>query len=366
MASEELIVLVHGLDGQVEDFTCLLETLNGSKAVSCGHALVYAPRVNTGRTFDGVAAGGMRLADDLRAFIASHGTLKRISMLGFSLGGLYVRYATAVLYDDDTGNIGGLEPARLVLMATPNLGVRGYGVYRFIPDFLCHIAPVFYGQTGRDILLIDDEQLLLRMTLDDSSDGGGDSRLLFISALKVFRQRYLYANTRGDFFVNYGTSALEPRAQRLGTSSIDTGAGTAKESEEITERVVENDNKGERDEIDRVEDELGCRLLYCEEYRESDVAPDTLSITSAASETTIKMAHTMAMRLRAVGWRLIAVQFGLNMPVAHDRIINLSRTARSTRVNAAGRRVVHHIADVLLDGVGVGEQVHERTFSRVA
>lgn len=77
-------------------------------------------------------------------------SLKRISFLAHSLGGLFARYAIGVLYSPDTynrdqpgdladsmaensqrtsfskgGMIAGLEPINFITLATPHLGVRG-------------------------------------------------------------------------------------------------------------------------------------------------------------------------------------------------------------------------------------------------
>lgn len=77
-------------------------------------------------------------------------SLKRISFLAHSLGGLFARYAIAVLYSRNTvnsaktgdivnseipnsqtsytskrGTIAGLEPINFITLATPHLGVRG-------------------------------------------------------------------------------------------------------------------------------------------------------------------------------------------------------------------------------------------------
>ena len=75
-------------------------------------------------------------------------SLKRISFLAHSLGGLFARYAVAVLYSPNTpsssksndlanptipqaaysskrGTIAGLEPINFITLATPHLGVRG-------------------------------------------------------------------------------------------------------------------------------------------------------------------------------------------------------------------------------------------------
>lgn len=69
-------------------------------------------------------------------------SLKKISFLAHSLGGLFARYAISVLYTPNDipkfslvnsqttyslrrGKIAGLEPINFVTLATPHLGVRG-------------------------------------------------------------------------------------------------------------------------------------------------------------------------------------------------------------------------------------------------
>jgi len=81
--------------------------------------------------------------------VKNNQSLKRISFLAHSLGGLFARYAIAVLYSPNTynsgrpddpansdmensqkthfsrGMIAGLEPMNFITLATPHLGVRG-------------------------------------------------------------------------------------------------------------------------------------------------------------------------------------------------------------------------------------------------
>lgn len=92
-------------------------------------------------------------------------SLKRISFLAHSLGGLFARFAIAVLYSPDTcnndqpsdlansmvensqrtsfskgGMIAGLEPINFITLATPHLGVRGKwqvcGTYKILVFYL--------------------------------------------------------------------------------------------------------------------------------------------------------------------------------------------------------------------------------------
>lgn len=86
----------------------------------------------------------------VRQLVRKTESLKRISFLAHSLGGLFARYAISVLYSPDTynssqpvdpancmkessqrtnfskgGMIAGLEPMNFITLATPHLGVRG-------------------------------------------------------------------------------------------------------------------------------------------------------------------------------------------------------------------------------------------------
>lgn len=83
------------------------------------------------------------------------GSLRKISFLAHSLGGLFTRYAVAVLYSSDnlnksqhnniiessdgnpdnlgaSGKIAGLEPINFITLATPHLGVRGRKQVNFL------------------------------------------------------------------------------------------------------------------------------------------------------------------------------------------------------------------------------------------
>lgn len=374
---EELIVLAHGLRGEVEDFTYLIDELKASAPVRAGRVIVHAPRVNSGRTFDGIEAGGTRLAEDIRTFVASKPSFRRISLLGFSLGGIYVRYAAALLYDASSKTIAGLEPNRLILVAAPNLGVRRFGVYRFLPPQLCNIAHFVSGETGRELLLADEGEILLRISSDDEdgNEPGTDEqpqtdKLLFLTALASFRDRFIYANTKGDFMVNFGSSALDPDVPEINMPhrmpSVSEGS--------LVQRFVRSSSMVT---LDLAHDERGCRILYTEKYVPNSVTlrntpgngvpiGDGNSSKTRARVTPDDAVREMAARLRSLKWTVIAVEFPVNIPVAHNRIMAMSRGAFHTWMNAAGRRVVHHLVDSLLEGVCTGDDMHQRTFRAVS
>lgn len=156
-----LLLLVHGLHGTPEDFDAIIDCVSSRPRRRAPPGtpppLVHATRVNHRRTADGVASGGRRVAADVCALAAAHPSLTHLSMVGFSLGGLYARYAVAALYDPRSGRLAGgrLTPHTFVGVASPMLGVRCFGLMRFLPTFLQAGATVLFGATGAELMLQD-------------------------------------------------------------------------------------------------------------------------------------------------------------------------------------------------------------------
>ncbi|GLT80090.1 hypothetical protein SLA2020_515490 [Shorea laevis] len=230
---DHLLVLVHGILASPSDWTYVEAEL---KRRLGRNFLIYASSCNTyTKTFAGIDGAGKRLADEVRQVVKRTESLKRISFLAHSLGGLFARYATAVLYSpnnssgnqsdgvaDSTGNsemsspsrrgtIAGLEPINFITLATPHLGVRGrkqlpflFGV-PFLEKLAPSLAALFVGRTGRQLFLTDGKPnkppLLLRMA-SDCEDGK------FLSALGAFRCRIVYANVSYDHMVGWRTSSI--------------------------------------------------------------------------------------------------------------------------------------------------------------
>ncbi|KAL0305640.1 UNVERIFIED_CONTAM: putative lipase [Sesamum radiatum] len=241
---EHLIVLVHGILASPSDWTYFEAELKrrlGKKF------LIHASSCNTyTKTFTGIDGAGKRLADEVMHIVKKTESLKKISFLAHSLGGLIARYAIAVLYTpnvsyeqtDDTaaspatnfkpfssndGLIAGLEGINFITLATPHLGVRGNKQLPFLlglpflEKLAAPMAPIFTGQTGSQLFLTDGNPdkppLLLRMTMD-CDDGK------FISALGTFQRRVLYANVSYDQEMIRGL-------QRLGWIKVDVSFRSA-------------------------------------------------------------------------------------------------------------------------------------------
>lgn len=129
-------------------------------------------------------------------------SLRKISFLAHSLGGLFARYAIAILYSLETKNAGqssdqivhtsresaksqcisglgaiaGLEPINFITLATPHLGVRGRNQLPFLQGLsileklAAPLAPLIVGRTGAQLFLTDGDPskppLLLQMASD--------------------------------------------------------------------------------------------------------------------------------------------------------------------------------------------------------
>ncbi|KAK1375417.1 DUF676 domain-containing protein [Heracleum sosnowskyi] len=231
---DHLLVLVHGILASPSDWTYVEAEL---KRRLGRNFLIYASSCNTyTKTFGGIDGAGRRLADEVLQIVKKTESLKKISFLAHSLGGLFARYAIAILdtpdisstdYSDDrststNGNsktectlsgalIAGLKPINFITLATPHLGVRGKNQLPFLlgvpilEKIAAPVAALFVGRTGSQLFLTDGKPsrapLLLRMA-SDSEDGN------FISALGAFRCRMIYANVSYDHMVGWRTSSI--------------------------------------------------------------------------------------------------------------------------------------------------------------
>ncbi|KAJ8436653.1 hypothetical protein Cgig2_003032 [Carnegiea gigantea] len=212
---DHLLVLVHGILASPSDWTYFDAEL---KKRLGRNFLIYASSSNTyTKTFGGIDGAGKRLAEEVRQVVQKTGSLKKISFVAHSLGGLFARYAVSVFYtmsglcDGELGDasrtssliehgfIAGLEPVNFITLASPHLGVRGrkQGVDIRAVE-LTVIGKSGYqsnGAYGSQLFLTDGKPnrppLLLRMATD-CDDGK------FISALGAFKCRILYANVSFD------------------------------------------------------------------------------------------------------------------------------------------------------------------------
>ena len=62
----------------------------------------------------------------MQRIVAENDIFNAISLVGFLLGGLYVRYAAAKLYNEEKGLIADLIGRRFIAVASPHLGMHKF------------------------------------------------------------------------------------------------------------------------------------------------------------------------------------------------------------------------------------------------
>lgn len=210
-----LVVCHHGLWGNpahVEFLAQYVKKTLGKKA----SVRVWNSRCNVARlTYDGVDACGDRLSQEILQVCSQlegtgQGTVSKLTLIGYSLGGLIVRYAAGRLYADRFFDK--VEPVNFVTIASPHLGCRekqntAYG------RLFNSIVPWTLSRTGCQLTLndkySDDLPLLYVMS---------DPAYCFFAALQRFKKRVVLANTKNDSTVPYCTAAIcrkDPYAKHL-------------------------------------------------------------------------------------------------------------------------------------------------------
>jgi len=196
--------------------------------------VIHSAICNEGKTNDGIAAGGSRLAEEINSlveYIAKENNSQNhprpemtLSICGNSLGGLYARRALADIRwdipldqgqdtliagnenDNTVGNGGdtdnslhpnrSLIPMLFVTTATPHLGVSQH-TYIPLPRAVEYPIARILDQTGQDLFRFS--SVMEELTFDPR----------FLAPLRRFQQRIAYANVFGtDFQVPTPTAAF--------------------------------------------------------------------------------------------------------------------------------------------------------------
>ncbi|KAF5234160.1 hypothetical protein FANTH_12262 [Fusarium anthophilum] len=156
-------------------------------------------------TYDGIGLGGERVCaeieDKLRSIEEQGGKITKLSIAGYSLGGLVSRYAVGLLYAK--GILEDLECMNFTTFASPHLGVETPH-----KGWLNNVWNVFGARTlsvsGRQLFTVDKfrdtNRPLLAVLADPDS--------IFMSGLKKFKRRTLYTNIVNDRNVLHYTSAI--------------------------------------------------------------------------------------------------------------------------------------------------------------
>ncbi len=156
-------------------------------------------------TYDGVELGGERVAQEIEDMLEELGRngqhIKKLSIVGYSLGGLVARYAIGLLYSK--GWFDKVQPVNFTTFATPHLGIRTplLGFHNRLWNVL---GARTLSTSGRQMFTIDSFRDTGRPLLSVLADP--DS--IFMRALSGFRNRVLYAKVVNDRSAVYYTTAI--------------------------------------------------------------------------------------------------------------------------------------------------------------
>eukprot|EP00912_Choanoflagellata_sp_UC4_P002273 UC4_evm8s1434 len=206
-----IIVLVPGLYGRSSDLRFVSELFDELSIKRDGVLKIETFRPNSNnfpRSYDGIKTCGNRLFEELVSYLRQREkegvTIKLVSFIAMSIGGLFVRWCVGRMLE--TGIIGKENSSykldSYVSVATPHAGIRRNNsdwlgsVTNFLLD---RIADSIGGLTARQSALLDKPFLLARMASPSS---------LSYQGMAKFRNIYTYANISGDRVVSYVSAAV--------------------------------------------------------------------------------------------------------------------------------------------------------------
>jgi len=215
--AEHLCVLVHGLWGKPLHLNHLKNTL--LEQHPDGRLYVLVPNSNAEYlTYDGIELGAERITHEIEQKVEEldkeGAKLSKISIVGYSLGGLIARYAIGLLYKN--GLFDRLQPTNFTTFATPHLGVRspsvGYGGQ-------------VWNTLGAKTLSTSGAQMFLADSFRDTGKPLlsvlAEANSIFIRGLRMFKKKNVYANTMNDRSVPFFTSCISRVDQFVDPDAID-------------------------------------------------------------------------------------------------------------------------------------------------
>ncbi|KAI1081281.1 putative serine esterase-domain-containing protein [Whalleya microplaca] len=167
--------------------------------------LLLAKRNSGSFTYDGIERGGERVCleieEELELIRSRGGKITKLSIVGYSLGGLVARYAVGLLYAK--GVLDQVEPINFTTFATPHLGVRT-PLRGWHNDIWNVLGARTLSTSGAQLFTIDDFRSTGRPLLAILADPD----TIFMSGLARFRRRTLYTNVVNDRSAVYYTTAI--------------------------------------------------------------------------------------------------------------------------------------------------------------
>lgn len=354
---DHVIVLQHGLHGFPGVFDYLIEQLTAKMPNEKLWFILPNQSRRFMQTHEDIRVGGQNIAEtiksEVQAIVDRFGRRKRrFSILGHSLGGIYVRACIGVLEEQKwfTTNEDLIDPAVFFTVASPHLGTRPLlnmagmqgttpmaliaalgGRVMSVAQPVCYVVLGFLrnglGTAGQQLVLEDPDKLLVQMA---------DKESLYIRGLKRFKRHCLFVNIANDMQVPFYTSSItmgvpdglekqgfEEPQESDGNISQRSQSQVSEAPEEILmdqlpvskapKRPVLKPNNGtDDDEWDRKH----CVLRSTWTCSETDAWKAAMAYEDGFGDSVKKMCVNLN---EAVSWHRRFVH--LNSSLAHDRIL---------------------------------------------
>eukprot|EP01057_Protomagalhaensia_wolfi_P004310 Protomagalhaensia_wolfi_Nauph_80__4309@NODE_43_length_4308_cov_97_382759_g35_i0_p2_GENE_NODE_43_length_4308_cov_97_382759_g35_i0NODE_43_length_4308_cov_97_382759_g35_i0_p2_ORF_typecomplete_len416_score61_36DUF676/PF05057_14/3_3e30PGAP1/PF07819_13/2_8e09Abhydrolase_6/PF12697_7/1_4e08Palm_thioest/PF02089_15/7e08DLH/PF01738_18/1_4e05Lipase_2/PF01674_18/2e05DUF915/PF06028_11/20DUF915/PF06028_11/0_0077Hydrolase_4/PF12146_8/0_00087Hydrolase_4/PF12146_8/2e02Abhydrolase_1/PF00561_20/0_00017Peptidase_S9/ len=200
-----LLVFVHGLWGNPSHFKQMAALIS---AESPNLRLLGSASSAGGWSHDGADIAGERVLAEVEAEIRrlekTEGVeVTKISLVGWSWGGLVARYVVGLLYATD--RFVKLCPVNFTTFATPHLGLRSARKSPYHTAYHLGGAAAL-SRSGHQLFLYDHFRNTGRCLLDIMAD----PQSIFMKGLACFHHRSLYANIKNDraspWFTSYVTN----------------------------------------------------------------------------------------------------------------------------------------------------------------
>ena len=199
-------IILRSLWGNPSHMSHLASALRSHPSSSSLRILI--PSSNAGHfTYDGIETCAERVTSEIQSFISSPAgtSLTKISIIGYSLGGLVARYCVGLLFS--TGVFEKLTPLNFNTFATPHVGVRSP-----LGPFPGSLGTTIFNALGPRTLSASGRQMWMIDTFRDTGQPilsvMADRQSIFMRGLRTFKTRALYANAINDRTVNFYTAMI--------------------------------------------------------------------------------------------------------------------------------------------------------------
>lgn len=198
--AHHLVLYIHGMWGRSTNLDRVSTMLNSSLENHPDTIHPFAPtNFSSFKTYDGVENLGnyviASLFEELDRLHNDGITITKISIVGYSLGGLIGRYVIGQL--ESAGFFDTIKPILFTTFATPHLGVKFYTYGGFFRNFL---GSRLLGQTGRDLFVSEGyDSILFKMTELNS---------IYVKGISKFKKIFTIANIKNDRTVPFFTSYI--------------------------------------------------------------------------------------------------------------------------------------------------------------